>query len=131
MSQSHPEFPNLPNLVEIRLDPALHIASPEGVIDGMSWAAMDTAWNLLRDTAVRVAIQVIRESSAEAGLPFPTTDQELFDQVEQAGIPGAPKSHRELAPWNEKAMTAFALVYQNLLKQAIEEASDGLRQELM
>ena len=127
---SHPNFPDLPHLVEVQVDEEMHQVAPQGPMEQMSWAALDTAWHLLRDTAARVALQNLRESAAEAGISFPSTDEEMFQGARESGIVGMPTGYRDLAPWDDEAMAALATLYQSLVNLAIDESLDGLRDGL-
>lgn len=115
----------LPHLVEVRIDPERHSAQPENEIERLQWEVLDTVYALLGEYAVRITLQAMREAAAEEGLPFPATDQEMFDDPDSTG-PDAPKSYRDLAPDNEIAALGLAGAFGLLTEQAYEEARAGI-----
>lgn len=112
--------------IEVKLDPSIHLRSPEGEFEEVSWAALDTAWNLLRETAVKLTLISLREQAAEQGVPFPATDEELFREAKEAEGDDAPDGYRDLAPDNELAAAGLHAVLQVLLKDTWVEAQQAI-----
>lgn len=57
---------------------------PDTLSTALSWAALDTAWNLLREMAVRVVFTQIREAAERKGVEWPATDQEVLERIKVA-----------------------------------------------
>lgn len=112
--------------VEVKLDPELHKRTPETVIEGIAWPVLDTAFNLLRDAAVKVVLQELRTSAAEQGAPFPATDEELFKLARESGDPDAPTSYRDLAPESMLAAEGLHAVFLELIDTATLDAQQGM-----
>ena len=112
--------------IEVKLDPSIHGRAPEGAQEEISWAALDTAWNLLRETAVQLTLQSMREQAAEQGIDFPATDDELFQEARDSGDPDAPTTYLDLAPENEMAAMGLHSVLQVLVQDAFKDAQNGL-----
>jgi hypothetical protein len=113
--------------IEVKVDETLHNRAPKPGTEEITWAALDTAWNLLRDAAVRLVLQDMREQAAEQGIDFPATDEELFQEARDSGDPDAPTSHLDLAPENELAAMGLHSVLQLLAQDAAKDASQGLQ----
>lgn len=113
--------------ITVAVDPKLHIREPGSESERLVWAALDTAWNLLREYAVRVTIQDIREANPDSG--FPATDQELFDSAHPLG---GPANHLELAPelgdspQVNLAVMGLAEAFDAVCSQARSDAALGL-----
>lgn len=113
--------------ITVAVDPKLHTREPGSESERLTWAALDTAWNLLREYAVRVTIQDIREANPDSG--FPATDQELFDSAHPLG---GPANHLELAPEPgdsprvDLAAMGLAGAFEMIQDQARADAALGL-----
>jgi len=82
--------------VHVGIDPELHQREPESEAQRITWAALDTAWNLLRETAVRLALLELREQLTAQGFTDMPTDEDLFELAREEGE-GA-TSYLDLAP---------------------------------
>lgn len=112
----------LPHLIAVQVDPSLHGRAPEPGVEAISWAALDTAWNLLRESAVRVTLQSLRNQAAEQGVPFPATDEALFQEARDSGDPDAPRNHLDLGPDSREAAAGLEAVFRELATQAMVDA---------
>lgn len=94
---------------------------PETLSTVLAWAALDTAWNLLREMAVRQALAQVREAAGRKGVEWPATDEEVFEQIKVAhgteklpsylGLaPGDPDRLEEQRPEIQMAAGAFQQV---------------------
>lgn len=116
-----------PRTITVAIDPELHADQPENEAERIVWEALDTAWNLLRETAVRVTILELREQLAEAGFTNMRSDEELFAEATQPGAdPDMAKSYLDLAPDSKLAAVGLSGVFEILVDQARIEASEGM-----
>jgi hypothetical protein len=118
-----------PYLVEVKLDPSLRAAqadpAPKTERAALAWPFLDTAYNLLREAAVRLALHEVRKQAAEQGFAMPG-DEELFAQAKESGELFAPTSYMDLAPDDEMAALSFHGVFSILADKAMEDAVNGL-----
>lgn len=82
--------------VHVAIDPEMHEFEPSSDRQRLTWETLDTAWNLLRETAVRIALTEVREQLAEQGFTNMPTDEQLFERAREEGV-GA-TSYLDLAP---------------------------------
>lgn len=117
-----------PRKIELKYDPALHNGKkrPSTPDEELIYPYLDTAYNLLREAAVRLVFQEIRDQGAEQGISV-GTDEELFAESAASGVPGAPTTYMDLAPDNDMASLGFFTAFEVLAAQALEDASEGLR----
>ena len=114
--------------VTVSVDPKMHTRAPSNPAQEIVWAYLDTAYNLLREAAVRLTIQDMRDSAAELSLPFPETDQEVFDAMAAQGAKfdiEPPKEYLDLATHSEAVTTAMELGFKILVQQVREEAMEA------
>lgn len=88
----------------------------------VGFIALDTAYSILGEAAVKVVLAAIRES-ADGDLP---SDEELFEESRQSGIEGAPTSYRDLAPSSMHAARHLSSAFDLLVEQAEDDAFLGL-----
>lgn len=114
--------------IPVEFDESMH---PTISLDGLdeqtklSFAALDTAYKLLREYAVRVTLVSVRETLGEAGVTVPS-DDELFRQSRESGVEGAPASYMDLAPDLRGAALALHDAFTLLVDASIEEAAEAL-----
>lgn len=114
--------------VKVEFDQSLHPSvKPEELDEAtrLAFVALDTAYNLLREYAVRVTLSAIREEAAEQGVTIPS-DEELFQQARESGIEGVPTSYLDLAPVDTMAAMALNQAFELLATTAAEEAVEGM-----
>lgn len=114
--------------VEVKIDETVHERAPRDETEALIWATLDTAYNLLRETAVRLTLIEIREQGAEQGVAV-ESDEELFRECRESGDPEAPTSYMDLAPDNELAARGLYAAFGLLVDQAYEDARQGLNGE--
>ena len=112
--------------IEVQVNESMHNRKPQTRTEEISWAALDTAYGLLRDTAVELTFQVMREQAATQGLEFPMTDEDLFAKAAASGDPEAPKNYADLAPDDERAAYSLHSALHILAEQALYDAQAGL-----
>lgn len=112
--------------VPVSIDTDIHSREPESEIERITWETLDTAWKALREGAVRITIQAMRDSYAEAGVDFPATDEELFEKGKESGDPAAPDTYLDLAPESPLAATMLSSAFTLLEDQALSEAQEGI-----
>lgn len=115
--------------VEVKSDaPDAH----DNELERLAYAAIDTAWNLLNEYAVRVTLQEIREEAERVGADFPS-DTGLFREARESGDPDAPTSYRDLYPGDYDDRLALSGFFAALLVKADEAvrlaAEDVQREE--
>lgn len=114
--------------VTVSVDPKMHTRVPSNPGQEIVWAYLDTAYNLLREAAVRLTIQDMRDSAAELGLPFPETDQEVFESMAAQGAKydiEPPKNYLDLATHSDAVTTALDLGFNVLVEQVRDEALEA------
>ena len=112
--------------IEVKYDPSRHPSPPENELEALSWAALDTAWNLLREYSVRSILASMRHVATEQGLRWPETDEQMFAEAVATGDPDAPKDHLDLAPDCPGAALMLSQVFQHLVQEAGEDANQGI-----
>jgi hypothetical protein len=94
------EAPNVlkkAGFLRVAVDPSMHEGKePEPESQRIVWETLDTAWNLLRESATRLALLEVREQLTEQGFENMPTDEELFERAREEGE-GA-TSYLDLAP---------------------------------
>jgi hypothetical protein len=114
--------------VTVEVDPEIHTNPPKSGIQETVWAHLDTAYNLIREAAVRAVIDDMRRESQKQGLPFPDTDEELFQAAEAEGeVLGmeAPKGYRDLAAHSAEVIEAVEAAFRVLVRLTVQDARDG------
>jgi len=101
---------------------------PESEYQRIVWETLDTVWDVLRESAARLALLEVREQLTAQGFENMPTDEQLFEQVREEGE-GA-TSYLDLAPdrgdsevtdaAGECLYTALSLLRETALDQAIE-----------
>lgn len=81
--------------IEVKTDTD-NVADTE--LERLAYSALDTAWNLLNEYAVRVTLQELREEAVKVGVTDFPSDEKLFEDAIASGDPDAPKSYRDLYP---------------------------------
>lgn len=102
--------------VPVEIDPSLHDSPPNTPADYLLRAYLDTAYNLVREAAVRMTILSLRE----AGFPMPETDEELFV------LPGGPSCYTDLAPLGGTSSSALYLSFEILAGEVAGAVEAGL-----
>lgn len=131
-----PSFPNVhvplaevlkltDRAVLVEVDPALHAAEPGSDIQRLNWEALDTAWKLLREYAVRITLAEVRAQARAQGIDFPE-DEELFRANIESGDPFAASGYLDLAPASPESARFLAQSFGLLQNTAFEEASEGM-----
>jgi hypothetical protein len=116
--------------VEVKINPELHSRAPEDQQEALTWAVLDTVWDLLREYAVRTTLQKAREAAREAGAEFPDDDEQVFLDAQAEHGDDAPKNHLDLAPDCQTAAMALAAAFQHLEYETLNEAQEaGAQQE--
>ena len=117
----------------LAIDPVLHDGrEPESEVERVIWETLDTAWNVLRESAVRVTLLEIRAQLKEQGFEDMPSDEEMFELARQSGDPEAPTSYLDLAPRRgegpavEMAGQSLFTTFQLLADQAMLDASEAL-----
>lgn len=112
-------------VIPVEIDASMHEGQPEDAQAAVVWAALDTAYNLLRDTAVEVVLMDIRKQAAEQGHNVPE-DVLLFmnSGLGESGI----KGYRDLAPDHPLAAEGIMRVFEVLHKVCSQEAQAGINQ---
>lgn len=114
--------------IKVEFDQSLHPSVKFEELDEpgkLAFAGMDTAYNLLREYAVRVTLATIRAEAAEQGQTLPS-DEELFQAAKESGVEGAPTSYMDLAPVVTQAAMALHEAFEYLVVVATEEAIEGM-----
>lgn len=119
-----------PRTFTLAVDSELHGGrEPEGDIQRITWETLDTVWNILRESAVRVVLTEIREQLATAGFTGMPTDEELFAKAD--ADPEMPKDYLDLAPQRgdgpavELAGVSLQNAFNTLAEQAMADAVAG------
>lgn len=103
--------------IEVKTDTD-NVADTE--LERLAYSALDTAWNLLNEYAVRVTLQELREESVKAGVTDFPSDAKLFADAIESGDPDAPTSYRDLYPGNLDDRLALSGLFASLLIAAAE-----------
>lgn len=113
--------------IKVEIDQDLHgEQQPESPTEAYVWAAMDTAWNLLRETAIRRVLDNLRTSAAEASGRVIPSNEVIFQKMSDAND-GARIGYRDLAPEGCPPLKhAFATVFAHLMDEAAEDMGGGL-----
>lgn len=132
--ESHPSYPTeapMTRTVEIKLHPELRAAmadpTPKTDEDKVVWPLLDTAYQLVREAAVRAVFVEIRKQAAEQGVTL-GTDEELIQQSLDSGVEGAPKTVMDLAPDHPMVADAFHSAFEGLFALAMQDAVQGLNE---
>lgn len=132
--ESHPSYhweAPMNRTVEIKLHPELRSAmedpAPKTDEDKAVWPLLDTAYQLVREAAVRAVFVEIRKQAAQQGVTL-GTDEELIEQSLASGVEGAPKSVMDLAPDHPMVADAFHSAFEGLFELAMADAVAGLNQ---
>jgi hypothetical protein len=121
----------LPHLVAVEFDQSMHPDTDFDSLDAQSkiaFAALDTAYKLLRESAVRVTLQAVREAAAEQGQTL-EADEELFRQATESGDPDAPTGYADLAPDVPLAALGLHGAFGLLVDAATAEAAEAFGTE--
>lgn len=111
--------------VLVEVDPALHPEAPATDIQRLNWEALDTAWKLLREYAVRITLAEVRAQARAQGIDFPE-DEELFRLNAESGDVFAATEYLDLAPASPQAAQFLAQAFNELQNIAFQEASEGM-----
>lgn len=113
--------------IKVEIDQKLHgDEQPDDGTEAYVWAAMDTAWNLLRETAVRRVMDDFRAGATQATGRVIPSDEVIFQKMSDAHD-GAPMGYRDLAPEGCPPLKqAFATVFTHLMEEAIEDLEEAL-----
>lgn len=110
--------------VVVELDPKLHGTPPDDEGTRLSWAVLDTVYNLLGEYAVRVVLADIRTAMKAAGVEI-SPDEEIFRRAREAD-PGDPIGYAELAPRDPDAAARLAEAFGILKGRAKASAAEGI-----
>lgn len=117
--------------VEIKLHPELRSAledpAPKTEEDREVWPLLDTAYQLIREAAVRAVFVEIRRQAKEQGVEI-GDDEELFRQARESGVEGAPTTYMDLAPDHPMIARTFHSAFAALYNLAMQDAATGLNQ---
>lgn len=114
--------------IPVEFDQSMHPDTDYDKLDEpskLAFAALDTAYKLLREYAVRVVLTSIREEVKEQGGELPS-DEEMFRLAKESGVEDAPTSYMDLAPDVEIAALGLHSVFHVLVEVATVEAEEGL-----
>lgn len=120
----------MPRTITVAIDPSMHDRPPESQAQSITWETLDTAWNLLREAATRLALLELREQLTAQGFTDMPTDEELFELAREEGE-GA-TSYLDLAPQFgddaqvELAGSSLYRILGALHQVAFDQASEGL-----
>lgn len=126
--ESHPSYhweaPHMNRTVEIKLHPELRQLSadptPQTDIDKATWPLLDTAYQLLREAAVRAAFVEISRQAAEQGIEWsPSPEEHLADVPELESI-------MDLAPDDGNVAGVFHGLFEAFFSMAMLDAQAGL-----
>lgn len=115
--------------VEIKLHPELRDAladpAPKTDEEKVVWPLLDTAYQLVREAAVRAVFVEVRRQAAEQGITL-GTDETLIRESQESGVEGAPRSVMDLAPDSATIASTFHAVFEGLFELALRDAITGL-----
>lgn len=95
--------------ITLKIDPSYHDRAPENAQEDLVWPVMDTVWNLLRETAAKVALLDIREALAVENPEIEVPDEKvLFAHLDKT-CPCGRDTHGwlDVSPDNEMLAAAF------------------------
>lgn len=114
---------------ELTYIPEMHARQPHDRTEEIVWGVLDNVYNLLREAAVRLVVQELRETYAEMGVPYPSTDEETLKMMaanaEAAGA-GALESFLDLAPHSRHVIEALDLSLRVLVTETRERLDEAL-----
>lgn len=105
--------------VTVEVDLPIHKRPPQDGYEKIAWAALDTAWNLLREYAVRAVLAEMRELAEEDGIPFPS-DEELLSRE------GGPRTYLDMAVNPEDAGQALDAAFRILIAETVFALTEGI-----
>jgi hypothetical protein len=112
--------------VNVEVEAGTRTREPENDIEREAWAAVDSAWSLLRESAVRSVMLAYKEAAALNGDPnFSDPDRWLADA--QAGGSDV-ESLAELAPDHTESPllhAGLAAVFAGLVREVQSYAAEG------
>lgn len=108
--------------VTVEVDLSMHNRPPRSEREEIAWAALDTTWKLLRETATRLVLQDLRAQARSKGVEFPT-DEVLF--AAEPDNPDFPRSYLELAAEPEIAGRGLDAVLRAIHAQTMVDAAAG------
>lgn len=115
----------------LAIDPELHNGrEPEDEVDRIVWETLDTVWNVLRESAVRVTLVEIRSQLEAKGFTEMPSDEELFAKADED--PTLPKNYLDLAvqrgdgPVVDLAGSGLFSTFELLVEQTFADAAEGL-----
>lgn len=108
--------------VTVEVDQSMHTREPVNEVERLTWAALDTAWKLLREYSVRLVMLELRSQAEVQGVQLPS-DEELFSQ--ESDDPDFPRSYLDLAPEPEVAGRGLQAILNVLYAEALAEAQQG------
>jgi hypothetical protein len=117
------------HFIEVKTDTD-NVANDE--LERLAYSALDTAWNLLNEYAVRVTLQELREEAEEAGFTDYPSDEQLFADALASLDPEAPTSYRDLYPGNLDDRLALSGLFASLLiaaGEAVRLAAEDIERE--
>lgn len=110
--------------VSVELNSASHKAEPEGEVERLTWAVLDTTWRLLREYAVRTVFAEMHQMAEQQGVEL-DSDEEIFRQLKESGDPEAPTSYFDLSVECPVAATALSNLFLHLEEETRELATNG------
>lgn len=120
-----------PRTIAVRIDSEFHGGKePRDEVERLIWEILDTAWNLLREGAVRVTIAELNSQLSENGVEFRLDPEQIF--AENADNPDAPRSYMDLAPQKgdgesvELAGMSLQAAFELLAQQTFADAASGM-----
>lgn len=110
--------------IEVKVDPSMHDREPADEVERALWAGMDTAWNLIRTTAIRSVAEQVRKNLIEDGGDPPPAD-EVFARFE--GDPEGPHAWIDMAPTGcPDARQAYRTLFQHMLFEAQDDLQEAI-----
>lgn len=97
---------------------------PEDEAQRIIWETLDTAWMVLAEQAVRLALHRMREVFTEAGDEFPS-DEQIFADAQASGDPDAPAGYADLAVADQTAAAALEAAFHQLAESTLRAAADA------
>lgn len=112
--------------ITVGIDPSMHPGGEStNEYQKLLWAALDTAWNLLSEYAVRITLVQIREAMHAQGHEFPD-EAGLFEQAVATGDPNAPRSYDDLKEGDYVAAEMLTAMFDRLIESTMRAASGGM-----
>lgn len=113
------------NLLVVKMDRDWHPNGVESKAAELHFAALDTAYKLLSEYAVRVAMESIRTAVNAIGGHM-GSDAEVFAESADSGLDNAARSYTDLAPHDMAAAGQIAHAFETLIDQVVSKLAANL-----